>query len=201
MYWILPQRRELMPWELIVPTPNIGTWYPIGAPCILLAACWAMGRVTKDKLYKSFSYTYMAVWSVCLTQSLPIFPTHRVLRIFYIFAMLMYITPVVRNQALWTISIMHIAREPKITNLDELARSDLPMKFDSSMLTDLQTGLDAKSAEMVATKMVPAVLNETHDDIFGRNGTAVLVINVELAYIRNIDEVEKFGQVGSDRVG
>lgn len=198
-YWILPQRRELT--LLMQLLPKAGNWYSMLVPMLILLlvlTSWMLGRTSQDNNYKSIIYTVQSLIRVCLSTSLPILPKSNKLTNLLFFLFLTCIPLNVGIQTVWTTTSMHIVREPKITNLRQLARSDIPMKFGPQMTIDFETLLDAESAEMMKKKWVPRLKYGEVDELYGRTGTATIFLNIEILHIRNIEQVEMFEQVRNE---
>lgn len=191
-FWILPQRRTLSPWLAFASPP----FYRIPILMVLLSlTCWMVAKADLDRHYQSLTYTMFTIMRVAISDAPQSIPNSRKLRTFMLFILLVFIPLNVSILSVWTATLTQPVREPKITNLEMLANSDIPMKFGYS-LTDLLTSrLTKKSAEMMRDKWIDTFVGNTNDDLLGKTETSLFVINKLLTQIKNVEDVEKFEHV------
>lgn len=191
-FWILPQRRQISPWSAISPNA-------VGSIAILflllIATWWMIAKSYPDGCYCSLIYTAFAIFQLSLAIGAPVIPESKKLKCFLIFVLLVFIPINVSVQSIWISTLTNPIREPKITNVQKLAESYLPMKFLRMLFDNVVAfGLDKKYVNMINEKWRENSEGKD-DDLFGKSGIAVLTNEKRLSIIRNMWEVESFLQV------
>lgn len=190
-FWILPQRRELSIWT---------TLWPLTFPILMLLALlvliwWTIAKADADFHYRDLIFTSISMVRVILSSALPTVPESRKLRTFLLFTVLMFIPINVNLQTVWTTTCTHPIREPKITNLKELVKSDIPMVFPVNHVEEFSLTLNKENVKMLKEKWRDPTDRPRDGDPFGRTGIASFEIEHVLYYIKNIEDVEMFEQV------
>lgn len=191
--WVLPPRRTLSPWLAFSPTLIL----PIVALLVaLILTWWTMARMDLVQHYRSLMYTTFSIISLSMSYSIPTIPTSKKLKVLLLVVLLAFVPINVSIQGIWTSTLTEPIREPKITNIEQLAKSDIPMRFGYSLLNFVTSGLSEETVEKVKAKQKPFFINVSSDeDLFGRSGTSLFIIDVLLSNIRNQKDVQKFVQV------
>lgn len=197
-FWVLPPRRTLPPWFAFSPTLLLPIVALLGT---LILTWWIIARIDLVQHYRSLIYTMFTLISLSMSSSIPTIPTSKKLKALMLMALLVFIPLNVSLQAIWTSTLTTPIREPKITNIEQLARSDIPMRFGYSLLNFITSGLSEETIDMIKAKQKGFLIYARPDeDLYGRSGTALFAIDTLLPSIRNQEDVEKFVQVRGRKI-
>lgn len=193
LYWVLPRRkRDVL--DILLSSNQIVIFYIM--ECALISfAFWIIAKHKNISYYNKFISSQMAVITISLYQPIENVPKKTWLRYFIIFCVLMFINMNVAIQSQITYVLTLPSYKTPTKNIYELASTDLPMLIHKQMFRQLTENLDKATVNRIKQNYVPSKAPPTENDLINNTDKAILTSSMQLNYIRNLQDVQKFHEV------